>query len=212
MRRTLMQIAREGWPILVLASIVTFGVGHFGHWLAALPLVVVVLLLLAFFHDPRRRIPSEPLAVIAPVDGRVVHRRECYDPFLDREAIRVSLDASLLGAYLLRSPVEGTVLELPAAGESEFAGTVSWLRTDEGDDIVLAASGWMFGGRPCQVRYGDRLGQGRVCGARRLARRVYIFLPAHSRVEVAVGDRVRAGSDKLATLVRKAPVDLPSMS
>ncbi len=149
--------------------------------------------------------PSEPLAIIAPVDGRIVHRRECYDHFLDREAIRLSVRVSNLGAYLIRSPSEGVVLEIPADAWPEFSGTATWIKTDEEDDIIMAVTeGSLFGARPCLQRYGERVGQGRRCGVRRLARKMDIYLPANCRVEVEVGQSLRAGRDVLATLMRKS--------
>src|SRR5699024_11408183 len=64
-----------------------------------------------------------------------------------------------------RSPVEGTTLELSGEAVDAFHGTVSWIRTDEGDDILVAVShGMTLGARPCQGSYGERVGQGRCCG------------------------------------------------
>lgn len=202
---TFLHIAREGWlPILL---VVTGGVAAYALWAwwAVPPFVFLVALLAAFFHDRKRHATSEPLAVAAPADGRVIHRRECYDPFLDREAVRIGIRVARFGQYFLRAPAEGTVLELPADAWPEFDGTASWIRTDEGDDVVIAVSeGAMFGARPCRVRYGERVGQGRRCGVRRLAYRIDLYLPVNTRLEVEVGERVAAGHSVLATLMHKS--------
>src|SRR5699024_11178544 len=113
------------------------------------------------------------------------HRREGYDPFLDREAIKITIQFDLFGAYYLRSPVEGTALEVSGEGVESFDGVVSWIRTDEGDDIVVAIShGFTLGARPCRGNYGERVGQGRCCGTRRLARQIDVYLPVNSLVLV----------------------------
>lgn len=203
-RAKLLSIAREGWPFIGLMVAGWLYIHAYYGTYAALPFAFAALYLIAFFHDPERHVPAEPLAVIAPVDGRIVHRRECYDAFLDREAIKVSIHVSRMGAYLIRSVCEGTVVELPSDAWPEFRGTASWIKTDEGEDIVLAVpEGTMFGSRPCQIPYGERIGQGRRCGMRRLARRIDVYLPPNCRVEVEMGQRVRAGRDVLATLMRK---------
>lgn len=204
-RATFLQIAREGWAFILLALALSYAVGDsLDSWAAGLPFLALAALLAAFFRDPPRRAPPGPLAVIAPVDGRITHRRECYDPFLDREAIRISIGVAAFGAYSLRSVVDGTVLELPECAAPDYRGTASWVRTDEGEDIVVAVpDGSLFGADPYRQRYGERVGQGRKCGHRRLARVVDIYLPPHARPEVEVGARVRAGADLLATLVRK---------
>ena len=203
-RTTILHVAREGWPILGLTFAAGFYLYTFHGILVALPLLAVAIYLIAFFHEPDRVVPSEPLAIIAPVDGRVIHRRECYDHFLDREAIRLSIRVAHLGAYMIRSPSEGMILEIPSDAWPEFTGTATWIRTDEEDDVIFAVSeGTLFGKRPCLSRYGERVGQGRRCGARRWARQIDVYLPPNCRVEVEVGQNVRAGRDVLATLMRK---------
>jgi len=203
-RKTLFHIAPEGWAVLVGLTVAFFIVNAaVGFW-TALPLLVLVALGVLYFRDAPRNVPAEPLAVIAPVDGTVIHRRECHDPFLDREAVKLSLRVDVFGAYLLRSPVEGTVVELAGEAVDAFDGVVSYIHTDEGDDLIIAIpQGSTLGARPCRSNYGERVGQGRCCGMRRLARRVDIYLPVNSRLEVELGDEVRAGACVLAKLVHK---------
>lgn len=201
---TFLHISREGWPFVGLALVLVFFIySHYGV-LAACPVFLVAIWLFAFFHEPDRKVPAEPLAIITPVDGRVISVGTCNDSFLHREAIRISVRVGWLGAYLLRSPSEGTVLEIPADAEPEYKDRASWVRTDESDDVVFVVSaGSLLGARPCLTRYGERVGQGRRCGVRRLARCVDIYLPATTRAEVEPGQKVLAGGDVLATLVRK---------
>lgn len=204
-RATLMHIAREGLPFVGLVFVLGVLVYYYSGPLAALPVALFALYLIAVFHEPDRRVPAEPLAIIAPVDGRIIARSKCRDPFLGRDAIRVRIRIAHLGAYMFRSPSEGEVLEIPAdAGAEAKPGSASWIRTDEQDDIVFVVSaGTLFGVRPCLARYGERVGQGRRCGVRRLARRLDVYLPLNTRLEAEVGSRIRAGRDVLATLVRK---------
>lgn len=204
-RATLFQVAREGWFVLVPLVALVFVAQAVWGWWAALPVAAVFALAVLFFRDPPCRVAAEPLVIIVPVDGVVTHRREGYDPFLDREAIKISIRVNMLGAYYLRSPVEGTLLELEDEGGDTRNGRASWMRTDEGDDIVLTISeGRLFGARPCRGSPGTRIGQGRCCGVRRLARLIDIYLPRNSRVVVEPGDEVRAGASALAKLVHKA--------
>lgn len=203
-RATFLHIAREGWPltlcVLVLAAVSHFYVHHF----AALLLLFVASLLLLFFYEPSRTVPSEPLAVLAPVDGVITHCETGPDPWLDRESLHVRVKLGVLGAYMVRSPVEGTVLEVPADARNRNPGIASWIKTDEQDDVVLAVSrGSLLGASPLTVRYGERVGQGRRNGVRRLARAVDIYMPANSRLEVELGQNVCAGRHVLATLVHK---------
>lgn len=203
-RTTFLQINREGWPFLMLAAGGAFyAYVQFGVW-AALPLLCLGVYLLAFFHEPNRSVPPKPLGIIAPVDGYIAGRAECRDRFLDRDAIKLSIRVAHLGAYLLRSPSEGFILEIPAGAWPKYKGQATWIRTDENDDIIFAVGkGSLLGARPCLTPYGERVGQGRRCGVRRLARRIDVYLPLNSRVEVEVGQSVHTGRDVLATLVHK---------
>lgn len=203
-RARFLRIARDGWPFLGLTALVgcILAVTLSPWW--ALPFLLLACVLAAFFHDQMRSVPPGSFTVTAPVDGEVVHRRECYDPFLDRQAIRLTLEVTLFGVYLVRAPVAGTVRELPPSACSEFAVPVSWFRTKDGHDVVMAVSeGALFGAQPCQAPFGERVGQGRPCGQRRLAQRLDIYLPATCRIEVIQGDTVRAGADVIARFVRK---------
>lgn len=203
-RKTLFHIVPEGWIVLsALALVLVVANAWVGVWASVIVLVLMALAA-AYFRDAPRNVPAEPLSVISPVDGVVVHRREGYDPYLDREAIKLVIRLDWFGAYLLRSPAEGCVLELPGEAVLEQGGVASWIRTDEGDDLVLAIRrGTLFGQQPCRNGYGERVGQGRCCGYRRLARRAELYLPVNSRVEVGLGDRVRGGASVLAKLVHK---------
>lgn len=210
-RKTLFHIAPEGWLVLagLVIALLLFN-ALIGLWAGALVLVPIALAV-AYFRDAPRNVPAEPLSVISPVDGVVIHRREGYDPYLDREAVKLVVRLDWFGAYLLRSPVEGCVLELPGEAVNEQGGVASWIRTDECDDLVMAIRrGTLFGQQPCRNGYGERVGQGRCCGYRRLARRAELYLPVNSRVEVELGDRVRGGASLLAKLVHKTKGKRPS--
>lgn len=203
-RRTLFLIVPEGWMVLCLLVAGLVAANMLVAFWAALAFVPLIVLGIGFFRDSPRDVPAEPLSVIAPVDGIVAHRRECYDPYLDREAVKLTIRVNPFGDYLLRSPVEGTVLELPGELLEEIGGVATHIRTDEGDELVMAIRhGSLFGQRPCNNSFGERVGQGRCCGNRRLAREVALFLPVNSRMEVELGDRVRGGTSVLARLVHK---------
>ena len=157
------------------------------------------------FLDHDRIVPAQALGLIVPADGVIVHRRECRDPYLDRAAIRISIKLNRYGVYYLRAPCEGMLMELKASRSCHNANQASWIRTDEFDDIVIVVSeGSLLGQRPCNAAFGQRLGQGRRCGPRRLARRLDLYIPVNSRVDVQLNQKVRAGTDVLATMVHNA--------
>ena len=174
------------------------------YWLLP-PLVIALVLLILLFRDPDRTIPVAPLAVVSPVDGKVVDIAPTDKGMLRREAQRLVIRVNSLGAYTARSPIEGKVLSLKenAAAGSRLLGVGGlWVRNEAGDDVVLVFQGPRFVGRPmAMVGYGERLGQGQRAAYLRLASFAELYLPLSVKLAVRPGDTVLAGSSVLAELV-----------
>jgi len=208
----MLPIAREGRYGLVMAAALAavmhwyLGIGY------ALPLWLLFVLLLFLFRDlPRGDVPAMPLAFLSPVDGRITSVALKQDPYLQRQALCVRVHQHLAGEFNMHSPLQGKLAErwLPARGESvqytiaDPDHYVLWMQSDYGEDVVIAVEissplHYMH----CDVQTGERVGQGQRCGLMGFGRPVDIYLPERSRASVAVGDRVRAGNDILATLKR----------
>lgn len=204
-------IAREGWIFIAAALLLgIFAIRLMSIGLGVVSIAALVLLVL-FFRDPLRVIPSAPLAVLSPVDGTVVSVEYTDRGCLDREATIIAIRVDNFGAYSARSPVEGKVLSLRdnyRAGSRLLGVSGLWVHTDEQDDIVVLMDSprWV---RPVSfIGYGERVGQGRRFAFVRATHSVRVFIPITCRVEVAMGDYVRAGMDALAMLVhdRDKPV------
>lgn len=205
--RTFLHIAHEGWLIVIGLLMLTWAAVS----IDLLPLAVVAgaltLVSIGFFYDSDRSLCNSPLGVLAPVDGRVESVETVADPFLDRQAVRVRVRPSLLGAYFVRAPIEGTLRELRRA-DGERCRSASWIRSDEDDDVIMAVSDrGMLGQRPCMLSVGERVGQGRRCGLRRLARHIDVYVAENSRIKVKPGQRVRAGTDMLGSIARRSNED-----
>ncbi len=198
------RVAGEGIPILLLAVITTALCFYFGGWIAALPPALITAALYCLFRDPNRAIPAHPLAAVSPVDGVVVEVTMTENIVTGAAARKIILRVDSLGAYTARSPVEGTILDPHGKANHPDAAWQHpglWIRTDEGDDVLLLFHGYRFGLVPHAFsRYGDRLGQGQRCAYLRLTRFADVYLPVNSRVLVASGQRVNAGTDILGTL------------
>ena len=195
-------IAREGLAPLLAVILAAVLVMNFIGVMQSLVFWTCGLLLLVLFRDPDREIPSQPLAVVSPADGRVITVSNEYDPYLLRQCIRVTVQMHPYGVFTTRSPVEGKVLEPPNYPETGNKPHGVWLQTDEGDDIVMVMMRGRLNTEPhCYIRFGERTGQGKRCGFVHLGGRVDVYLPENSRLVVAEGDVVHSGSDPLAFLV-----------
>ncbi|MBE9515823.1 MAG: phosphatidylserine decarboxylase [Proteobacteria bacterium] len=206
-------LAREGWVHIALSLIAAGAVHYYYGPLWAAPLWLVVVFMLQFFRDPSRAIPAEPLGLICPADGRVIKVDEVNDPYLNRPAKRISVFMNVFNVHANRSPIEGKIMErwyhkgqffnasLDKASEHNERNAL-WIKTDEGDDITVVQVAGLIARRIlCYKQPGERIGQGERYGFIRFGSRVDLYLPLTTQVKVSLGDKVKSGTDVLATLV-----------
>jgi len=211
-------IAKEGWLFLfVLAGLVllTF---YFVSSIISFVLAIIFCLFLFLLRDPQRTIPSLPLAILSPVEGRVIQIDEVDDPWLsqqgiNRQAKRIRIKMSSLDVYSLRSPVEGKVMEQwseKCAAENGQRKFAFWIRTDEGDDVVTVfrLSPYAAICFRIYIQSGERLGHGQRCGFLYFGGTVDIFIPECSKLEVEPGQSITSGEDILAHLVHESPASM----
>ncbi len=205
-------IAREGWPFLTAAIVAALLVTWLaGIWWSA-PIWLVALFVLQFFRDPARSIPGDASTVVSPADGRIVAVESARDPYLERDALKVSVFMNVFNVHSNRSPVDAEVRQawyqpgrfLNAALDKaslENERNALWLRTATGADVTCVQIAGLIARRIlCYVKAGDRLARGERFGFIRFGSRVDVYLPVSARVKAALGDTVYGGSSILAVL------------
>lgn len=205
-------IAREGWPFVAVAVAAATAVNvYVGIWWA-LPLWLIALFVLQFFRDPQREVPADPRAVLAPADGRIVAVERTVDPYLEREALRISVFMNVFNAHSNRSPVDGEIVRTwyhpgrffnaalsKASLENERSAL--WIRTPEGRDITCVQVAGLIARRIlCYAKQGQRLARGERFGFIRFGSRVDVYMPLDARPQATVGDKVYATESVLALL------------
>ncbi|MCE9641843.1 MAG: phosphatidylserine decarboxylase, partial [Betaproteobacteria bacterium] len=105
-------IAREGWPFVAGAFAAALAITVFAGWAWSLFFWFIAFFVLQFFRDPARPIPDAPRAVLSPADGRVVVVERGQDPYLERDAIKLSVFMNVFNVHSNRSPVDGEVSEV----------------------------------------------------------------------------------------------------
>ena len=208
-------VAKEGWAHLAIAVIVAaVATAFFGWW--SLPFWIAALFVLQFFRDPARDIPDDPGLVVCPADGRVLVVGKERDPYLERDALKVSIFMNVFNVHSNRSPVEGTVktatytagtflnasLDKASSGNERNA---LHLQTPGGVDVTCVQIAGLIARRIlCYVKAGDRLARGERYGFIRFGSRVDVYVPPDARPRVAIGDKVKATSTVLAHLAAPA--------
>lgn len=187
------------WPVALLLLLAATSL-LLGALLPLIVLLLLVLLVVFLYRDPLREVPSSPLGIISPVDGQVLEIETATDTRLERQAVVVTITMPRFGPYIVRSPIEGKVLE---QSRNASANTYSqWIETDEKDEVVLEMEAGFLAGAPrYRVVAGERIGQGAHSAVLLFGRRIQLYLPSNSLIKVKKGDRVLAGEDILAMLV-----------
>jgi len=208
-------IAREGWPFLAAATAAAAIVTWLAGWWSA-PLWLGVLFVLQFFRDPARAVPAGAGTVVSPADGRVIAVERVRDPYLDRDAIKVSVFMNVFNVHSNRSPVDARVQKrwyhpgsfVNAAldkASAENERNALWLRTDGGADVTCVQVAGLIARRIlCYVGEGDSLARGQRFGFIRFGSRVDIYVPQDASLVAALGDKVYASSTVIATLANHA--------
>ncbi|OGA70083.1 MAG: phosphatidylserine decarboxylase [Betaproteobacteria bacterium RIFCSPLOWO2_12_FULL_65_14] len=204
-------VAREGWPFLAAAAAVSLLAAYFLGWWS-IPLWLLTLFILQFFRDPPRELPDDPRAVVAPADGRIVEVSRAEDPYLRRQALKVSVFMNVFNVHSNRSPVDGVVKErwyFPGAFVNAALDKASlsnernalWLRTRDGADVTCVQVAGLIARRIlCYVDAGAELTRGQRFGFIRFGSRVDVYLPIDAEVKAAIGEKVFAAESVLAWL------------
>jgi phosphatidylserine decarboxylase len=167
--------------------------------LLALALVGVGYFVLAFFRDPDRSPPSA--GVVAPADGRVSVVRE------EDDRIRVGVFMNVTDVHVNRAPLPGTVERVthrPGAHRPAFSKDSERnerVDIDCGNHEVSLIAGAFARRIFPYVEAGDTVDRGERIGHVAFGSRADVVLPAdcdRSHLNVAEGDRVRAGETVLA--------------
>ena len=205
-------IAREGWPFLGVALGTAVLVSLFAGWCWALPLWLIFLFVLQFFRDPPREVPGNDKSVLSPADGRIVAIEPVRDPWLDRDALKISVFMNVFNVHSNRSPVDGVVVQrwyhpgafvnaALAKASTENERNALHIRMAGGQDVTCVQVAGLIARRIlCYVEADATLKKGQRYGFIRFGSRVDVYLPTDVRVKVVIGDKVSATATVLAEL------------
>ena len=203
-------IAREGWLHIAIAFAIAFSVNIYAGWNWAIPFWIIACFVLQFFRDPPREVPTDRNAILAPADGRIVAVEKTLDPYLEREALKISVFMNVFNVHSHRSPVAGEArnkwyfpgkflnADLPKAS-LENERNALWITADNGADVTCVQVAGLIAKRIiCHASSGDHLERGQRFGFIRFGSRVDVYLPLDTKINVNIGDKVSATVTVLA--------------
>jgi phosphatidylserine decarboxylase len=167
-----------------------------------------------FFRDPDRSPgTTDPAAVIAPADGKVMVAGPPQPEAAPAPGpwVQLSIFLSPLDVHVNRLPVSGHVTRVEyTPGRCRAAYLPEATLQNERSEVWIRASGLTVVCRQitgvlvrrvvCRAKVGDEVRAGDRFGVMKFGSRIDLFLPPGSRLRAAVGDRVRAGETVIAEL------------
>lgn len=206
-------VAREGYPFIGLSSLTALVTAQLGYDFFAFVLLALTVFIVFFFRDPERVIPEDENAVVSPADGRIIKvEREFDDRFTDGHVYRISIFMNVFDVHVNRAPCNATVDHVrhtpgrfysanTARAASENEQCAMLMHTASGQRMAAVQIAGLIARRiVCWPTKGDQLTLGQRYGLIRFGSRVDLYLPQDTRLDITVGQRVRAGETILGYL------------
>lgn len=206
---------REWLTATVVAAALALVFGWLSWWWAVALTTLMWLAVVLFFRSPLRRVPRglPPEVMLAPADGRVmavtgVERGAAVEG--PATVIRIFL--SVLNVHVNRAPGDGRVTSLqhtpgryhdarsaqcPTENEAQLIG----VKLEGGTTIgIRQVAGKIARRIVCDLRTGETMRRGEPFGMIKFGSCTELILPPDVEVHVRVGDKVKAGVTRVATL------------
>jgi len=211
---------REALAIIAMGVMLATTTAVMHWWLISGGLGVLTLLVVAFFRDPDRSVPTQRGAVVAPSDGRVssIHEVDAFEPFGEK-AICIRLFLSLLDPHVTRSPCHAIVTAIhekpgprgnalrPESPEHNASVSLVLEHPVRRHPVAVVRhiAGLFARTLHVAVREQQIVQRGQKTGIIKLGSTVEVYLPQSlaPRIAVEEGQRVRGGEAVIAYIAGK---------
>ena len=178
-------------------------------WLAKLiqlSLLVILVLILQFFRNPKRHTHQNDRHVIAPVDGKVVVIEEVEETeYFKEKRLQVSIFMSPVNVHVTRYPISGAVLFSkyhpgkylvawhPKASTDNERTTIVVENKTFGKVLYRQIAGALARRIINYAKEGQTVTQGTDAGFIKFGSRVDLFLPLETKLKVKLNQKVKGG-------------------
>ena len=212
--RTAFPIARAGYPLIIAAAFATAILALAQLATLALIALAATFCICGFFRDPDRLIPNEEGAVVSPADGKVILADFVEDsPFFPGRAVKISIFMSVFNVHVNRMPCNGRVKEIGYNPGKFFAANLDKASLENEHNAVfiemenkkpmcvVQIAGLVARRIICYIQPGDNVLRGQRFGLICFGSRLDVYLPGDIMLNVAIGDKVKAGTSILGQFV-----------
>lgn len=220
-----MKLHREGYLIITIGLFILIGVQLLNLWLwtivgwwwlfalLTLGILVMAYLIIQFFRIPKRIFKGLDTDIISPADGKVVVIEEVEEAeyFNDRR-IQISIFMSPLNVHANFNPISGIVKYVkyhpglflvawhPKSSTDNERSTFV-VEHSTGKEVLFRQIAGAVARRICYyIQPGDKVRAGEEYGFIKFGSRIDLLLPLDTKINVAIGDKVKAQLTKIGQL------------
>ena len=169
-------------------------------------LLVILVLILQFFRNPKRHTHQNDQQVIAPVDGKVVVIEEVEETeYFKEKRLQISIFMSPINVHVTRYPISGSVLFSkyhpgkylvawhPKASTDNERTTIVVENQTYGKVLYRQIAGALARRIVNYAKEGQTVVQGSDAGFIKFGSRVDLFLPLDTKLKVKLNQKVKGG-------------------
>lgn len=175
--------------------------------------ILLFLLVIQFFRNPKRLTEINDATIVAPVDGKVVVIEEVYEKeYFKDNRLMVSVFMSPINVHVTRHPVNGVVKYSkyhpgkylvawhPKASEENERTTVVVENQVAGEILYRQIAGAMAKRIVNYAEVGNEVVQGSDSGFIKFGSRVDVYLPLGTELDISLNQKVRGGLTVMARI------------
>ena len=176
-------------------------------------LLIVFILILQFFRNPKRNTQIDDALVVSPVDGKVVVIEEVQESeYFKDKRLQVSVFMSPINVHVTRYPIGGKVLFSkyhpgkylvawhPKSSEKNERTTVVVENSKFGKVLYRQIAGFLARRIVNYAKKDQNVVQGNDAGFIKFGSRVDLFLPLGTKLDIKLNQKVRGGETIIAKL------------
>lgn len=220
-----MTIHREGYLIILISALILSGiqVGNYFlylwlDWLwlfllLSLGVLVMLYLIVQFFRVPKRTCEYEEMDIMCPADGKIVVIEEVEETeYFKDKRIQISIFMSPMNVHANYNPISGIVKYVkyhkglflvawhPKSSTDNERSTFV-IEHKSGQEVLFRQIAGAVARRICYyINPGDKVETGGEYGFIKFGSRIDVFLPIGTKIDVRIGDVVKARLTKLGEL------------
>lgn len=174
-------------------------------------LIIILLLILQFFRNPRRHTLKNDTKIISPADGKIVIIKKVTErEYFKKKCLQISIFMSPINVHVTRYPIGGKIVYSkyhpgkylfawhPKSSEKNERTTIVVENKKIGKILYRQIAGALARRIVNYAKTNETAIQGEDAGFIKFGSRIDLFLPINCKINVNLNEKVRGGESIIA--------------